>query len=263
MPSEFDAHLVPPQWHWLRHKIKNLVEKDAAKFPKKNTWSDILAIAMAVARDLVARRLLGGACHDDAGGFLPRGFILHPHALFQLSLDRVDTTRPHFDDPSNVRSNVHFVALGINTRACIVSAFEGDVCRVLRNWVNPPGEETDYRHARTCGRSAFYRDEQCKRAFGESKALADHAETLLREQKGLCALSGIRLVGPNGPAWRRMSLDAVDPLLGHVPGNLRWICMFLQCVCNDKKRLYTSGSEEPTQWTPELYRTYVQSSNAT
>ena len=145
----------------------------------------------------------------------------------------------------------------INTCACIVSAFEGDVCRVLRAWTNPSGEKIDYKHARVAGRQCFYRDGKCREAFGDSAALAAHAEDLLRDQRGLCAVSGIRLVGPDGPAWRRMSLDAVDPCRGHVRGNLRWVCLFLNAINNDKRRLYTTGAEEPTQWTPRLYRQYI------
>ena len=254
MPSEFEESLLPEEWLWLKHKVSNLVAKDEKRFA--GGWSDIDAITSSIARDLVNRKLVHEACHDDAGGYLPRGFVLHPHALFQLSLDRLNTDLPHFVDANRVRANVSFVALGINTCACIVSSFEGDVCRMLRRWTNDDGP-IDVKHARLCCRHNFYRDAKCSLAFGEVSSFSKHCEYLLKKQKGMCAISGIRLVGPEGPSWRRMSLDAIDPCKGHVKGNLRWVAMFLNTVCNDKRRLYKRDTDEPTQWTSELYRQYI------
>ena len=254
MPVEFESTLLPEEWLWLKHKVSNLVAKDEKKFA--GGCNDIDAITGSIARDLVNRKLVHEPCHDDAGGYLPRGFVLHPHALFQLSLDRLNTELPHFIDANRVRANVSFVALGINTCACIVSSFEGDVCRMLRGWTNDTGS-IDVKHARLCCRHNFYRDKQCSSSFGEVSSFSDHCGSLLETQGGLCAISGIRLVGPEGPSWRRMSLDAIDPCKGHVRGNLRWVAMFLNTVCNDKRRLYKRDSDEPTQWTPALYRQYV------
>lgn len=254
MPPEFTGKLLAEEWLWLRHKVANLVAKDEKKFA--GGCSDVDAITLGVARDLVERQLIHTPCHDDAGGYLPNGFILHPHALFQLSLDRLNTELPHFIDQGRVRANVSFVALGINTCACIVSSFEGDVCRMLRGWVNDKGP-IDVKHARLCCRHNFYRDAKCADAFADVASFSAYCGSLLEEQRGECAISGIRLVGSGGVTWRRMSLDAIDPCKGHVRGNLRWVAMFLNSVCNDKRRLYQREGDEPTQWTSELYRQYI------
>ena len=54
-----------------------------------------------------------------------------------------------------------------------------------------------------------------------------------------------------------MSVDAVEPLKGHVRGNLRLICQFLQASAGDKTKKTTDGRDGPSQWTPTLFREYV------
>jgi hypothetical protein len=46
---------------------------------------------------------------------------LHPHALFQLSLDRKDNALTHFPEgAANVLSNLNLVVKGINTTSNLV-----------------------------------------------------------------------------------------------------------------------------------------------
>jgi hypothetical protein len=47
---------------------------------------------------------------------------------------------------------------------------------------------------------------------------------LLKKQEGLCKVAKIPMSLESGP-WL-MSCDAIDPLLGHVPDNLRLVCLY-------------------------------------
>ena len=49
-----------------------------------------------------------------------------------------------------------------------------------------------------------------------------------------------------------MSLDAIDPRKGHVPGNLRWICWFLNSGNWDKDKTFDSEDDHQTWWTKEF-----------
>lgn len=55
-----------------------------------------------------------------------------------------------------------------------------------------------------------------------------------------------------------MSIDAIQPTLGHVPGNMRIVCRFLNPVCRDKDKTYDDPHDGPSQWTPELFRQYFR-----
>ena len=52
----------------------------------------------------------------------------------------------------------------------------------------------------------------------------------------------------------RMSVDAIDPLQGHVRGNLRLIRLFLQAGARDKSKKTADADDGPSQWTPALFR---------
>ena len=61
--------------------------------------------------------------------------------------------------------------------------------------------------------------------------------------------------------WKA-SLDAIDPKRGHVRGNLRWICVFLNATNYSKTRTVARGSRHqtpnvPTAWTPRLFKQYI------
>ena len=73
-------------------------------------------------------------------------------------------------------------------------------------------------------------------------------------------VSGLLLRGLSGPVEERvfrMSVDAIDPLKGHVRGNLRLICQFLQACAQDKTKKTADADDGPSQWTEEMFREYV------
>jgi hypothetical protein len=105
-----------------------------------------------------------------------------------------------------------------------------------------------------------FQDPKAKAAFGTVGAMFLYTKQLLSEQGARCAVSGILLRGRSGPVEERvfrMSVDAIDPLKGHVRGNLRLICQFLQAGARDKNKKTADASDGPSQWTPELFREYV------
>lgn len=108
--------------------------------------------------------------------------------------------------------------------------------------------------------SAFKRDPTAKAAFGSVGAMFAYTKQLLSNQGARCAVSGILLHGLSGPVEERvfrMSVDAIDPLKGHVRGNLRLICQFLQACAGDKRKKTGDPADGPSQWTPALFREYV------
>ena len=102
-----------------------------------------------------------------------------------------------------------------------------------------------------------YRDPLCRAQFDTAHALFRHGLKLLARQRGRCAISGIRLRGRDGEKWFKMSLDAIDPRLGHVPGNLRWVCMFLNSPNSDKLKRRDDVDDVASAWDPQSFRAYV------
>lgn len=81
---------------------------------------------------------------------------------------------------------------------------------------------------------------------------------MLRDQGALCAVSGILLRGVSSEfPWYQMSVDAIDPTKGHVPGNLRIVCRFLNNGNSDKMKKAHFTTDHPTSWTTALLRYWV------
>ena len=59
----------------------------------------------------------------------------------------------------------------------------------------------------------------------------------------------------------KMSLDAIDPRKGHVSGNLRWVCSFLNSINQDKAKQIEvdNGWSTVTSWTKEIFNEYIGS----
>lgn len=105
-----------------------------------------------------------------------------------------------------------------------------------------------------------FRDPKAQAAFCTVAAMFLYTKELLSNQGARCAVSGILLRGFSGPVEERvfrMSVDAIDPLQGHVRGNLRLICQFLQAGARDKHKKTDDAGDGPSQWTPALFREYV------
>ena len=85
---------------------------------------------------------------------------------------------------------------------------------------------------------------------------------LLETQRCRCSTSDIWLRGRDADVrfgMYVMSLDAIDPLKGHVPGNVRWVCSFLNPIDHSKDKRYKADDDAayPSSWTRELFMDYV------
>jgi hypothetical protein len=76
---------------------------------------------------------------------------------------------------------------------------------------------------------------------------------LLKKQKGLCAVAKIPMSLESGP-WL-MSCDAIDPLLGHVPDNLRLVCRYNNVIDRSKQNKDLTDTR-PTSLTTEIHNEY-------
>ncbi len=106
----------------------------------------------------------------------------------------------------------------------------------------------------------------CHQQFTGQQEIWDHCRTLLIDQKYRCEVSGILMSDTchSTPGSRLFapSLDAIDPTKGHVPGNVRWICSFLNNGNCDKQKNETFEDDDPTAWDRALWREYVYGSVA-
>ena len=261
LPAEFQGKINASQWQWMKSKIHNHIRHDETQFPNWTSPYTAFDLTTLIVRYLLTQNLVGGgSCFDDAGGYLPYGFVMIPYALFQVSCDRIDTTRPHFPDPSNIKANIHFVILGMNTSAQIVGTFGTNACNMLRNCEDEPVTMQDLRLQlyKSCW-NAYQRDDACQASFKSVHAFYQYCRTIVESQEMRCAVSNISMVGrKDGRVWRRISIDAICPTQGHVRRNIRAVCMFLNSSNAAKKKNYNVEDDEPEAWTTELYNTYLQ-----
>ena len=87
------------------------------------------------------------------------------------------------------------------------------------------------------------------------------ARKRLEDVKGLCEVSHNPMCSNDCPTrsrWMQMSIDAIDARKGHVQGNMRLVCLFLNPANRDKDKKYDDPDDPPTNWTTELYNKYFQ-----
>ena len=115
----------------------------------------------------------------------------------------------------------------------------------------------------TSVQSAFRSDEKARDAYG---TLGNMFERVYEEvYEVVCPISSITMSGHvynrvfNGkshiPHPFQPSLSVIDPIKGHVPGNLRMVCCFLSCM--DHAKCNTLKVEHVQRWTRELWMWYV------
>ena len=172
-------------------------------------------------------------------------------------------------------TNLRAVAAGMNTRSNPGDHWDGATCARLRAEMARPVTEAMAQSAiaaeaqtRDGGTNTIlyrstmgaFKDPKAKADFGTVAAMFLYTKELLSNQGARCAVSGILLRGLSGPVEERvfrMSVDAIDPLKGHVRGNLRLICQFLQAGACDKRKKMVDADDGPSQWTKEMFREYA------
>lgn len=234
-------------------------------------------LAQDILSYLLQRGMQNPGSVDEAGGILPNGFNLRPHGgLFALSLDRRDNSRPHFlkGCPTiGEGSNLRLVIMAINTQANVVSSYGENTCEYIRNamfrsvsqkekqnrWnLEIQSKCTDRSKSYTCCKYIYRKDSLCRQAFGDLQNFYHHALELYKQQGLLCAVSGILLEGVNAEhPFLKMSLDAINPVEGHIHGNLRWVCRGLNSTNSDKLKTYQDENDPQSAWDRETFSRYV------
>ena len=214
---------------------------------------------------------------DDAGGDLPApGMLLRTHALWALSLDRIDNKKTHFSfDYSKLLDNLNMVILGMNNGSSVVGKHGKNTCAVLRRRMKnrPTRKEVNaaldelvkskaYQHFKTkamCSmRNVWRRDRETRKYFNNDWFLfVEYCKALLIAQDYMCALSGIFMgrAGGEDDKFFQVSLDAIEATKHHVPGNLRWVCYCLNPI--DMSKTNQHANNVLTNWVNKGFRHYV------
>ena len=228
----------------------------------------------------------------------PCTIVLYPHSLFSLTLDRIDDSKPHF--VNNTLDNVCFTIRGMNTHTSLGKGPDtcARLCAEMQRVI--PEEDViaalerekkcmNIAVARSFGfdRSrhntlylsvlkAFNSDALCRKSFGTVNQVFKYCYQLYADGNARCNISRIFF---SGHAYNRVkgngrylphpfapSVDAIEPAKGHVPGNIRIICKFLNATDTSKldtkkeKRAQSQGAI-PHAWTKELWNHYVGCAN--
>ena len=216
--------------------------------------------------------------YDDAGGFVTGGLHLRSFSLHKLSPDRINNDRPHFI--CNGLANLNFVSAGINTQCNIVSIYGEKTCEFLRERSKKPITELEIQIIleRERKKSAIYDGKRemnvvynsCRSAwqrdgklyfksldemfiyvydiFVKQRAICNKKTDFLMDQHaGTEIKNGVRLFKP--------SLNAIIPSLGHRPGNLEWVCAFVNSTDLDKRN--DIDDDMPTGWEKPSFKSYA------
>ena len=192
---------------------------------------------------------------DDNGGLIKNGFEFEKHGgLFSISNDRIEDEyivngqtfhKLHYPDIENALENIRTVAFMANVR---YKASTATIQEKVTDFENKSEEQRKeefkkvWNNSRKCRHNSkvtplynhatniWKHDKICQATFPNTsteegfKAYWQHMLVLLKKQEGLCAVAKIPMSLSSGP-WK-MSCDAIDPRLGHVPDNIRLICLY-------------------------------------
>ena len=198
----------------------------------------------------------------------PDEWILRAYGgLFQLSLDRIDNkheyTCSHFPDITNAFANIRLSHLCMNTQKKNITIAEvqnqvyatvtADAVDNLYEYENRKYHNKKRTTLYNCVCNIFARDKRARATWKSADTMWRWACNHLKEIGGRCEISHILLQTNEHPSNWQVSIDAVDPAKGHVPGNLRFICLFLNCANFSTKKTYTDEHDGVSAWTRELF----------
>jgi len=214
---------------------------------------------------------------DDAGGFVKP--VLESFNIFQLTLERNCNTPDHFVD--NGLSNISLVILGINNAAVhkknntsltgtygkgTVAELKRrrnlsvDLDAIMTRESKPTDKRKDNVVYQSCN-TAYKRDKKTQAQFGTAGEFFTYGLELLRAQGARCAISDIPMEGHKGSptSFFQPSLDAIDPTLGHVKGNLRWVILCLNATdrAKQKKAKENPDDSKKSRWTKQKFLQYI------
>ena len=284
-------------FQFIKRKVKSCMEHDLGKYPELKNISDYQKNKINQTKhdlaDLIYQRDYVGiekTEKDNLGGNCE--LIFRPQSgIFQCSLDNKTPGTPHFrqNDPEKDKfhriSNVQMIPFGMNTASNVSNIYLEKTTAFLRQKVkesatkkqrekdqaiefqkkksfpNKLGKKENNTLYTSCG-SSYRRDEKCNKSFKKSFKDRDsyfkHCHQLLVKQNYCCAISRIFFENNGKCNPLQLSVDAIDPTLGHVPGNLRIIILCLNCTCRvDRMNPNIDYGDHPTQWTTSLFFNYI------
>ena len=196
--------------------------------------------------------------------------------LFQISLDRKDNDYPHFDESRNAFQNIRDVPLCLNTQCNPLNhypkfkqsvldqiklqstlnlnrlMYNKSICYkgIMNIWNSKRKVNNEVEHV------------LLKNMFGNVKNFQSYCLKVLKDQEYKCAITGMYVL--NGmqdtmPANKKvfaMSINAIDPTLGHVRGNIEWVCRFINVTNREKDKKIHHKDDPPNAWTKELFEKY-------
>jgi hypothetical protein len=257
-PSSLPDH----EWAFVKTMVHTCISTD-----KKANISPEDRVIVAAMTNQMKHDLTHQLVHEIIK--TPEEWILRAHGgLFQLSLDRIDNTQGgytciHFPDITNAFANIRLSHLCRNTPKKHLTIEEVQH-QVYANVTAAAVDNLyDYEHRKyhnkkkttlyCCVCNIFQRDKRARATWKSVDTMWRWARKHLKEIGGRCEISHILLQTNKHPSNWQVSIDAVDPVKGHVPGNLRFICVFLNCINMSTKKTYTDEHDGVSAWTRELF----------
>ena len=222
---------------------------------------------------------------DTLGGILPDGLKLqHYGGLFQMSGDRLNNNRPHYIQ-GDMLGNLQFIPMAFNCSSNIACDYRENFCSFLRTVIRSqqffPKNKEEIQDALAYeskptrvikGKKVTNKLYQCciniwnskrekkvKTSFKTLTNFFDAMKKMLRNQKCRCLLSDIFLLGITDRAYHPfgMSIDAIEPCKGHVKGNLRIVCFFMNPVNRDKSKKRKDPNDGQSSWDRQSFQRYI------
>ena len=273
----------PHGWAFIKHLVTTCDQHDRRRIHKwtKQDREELLSRNNDIRHDIAVqmyKRWNSIGDYDDAGGYIKGGLHLRSFSLYRLSADRINNNRPHF--LGNGLGNLNFVSSGINTQCNIVSRYGKNTCSFLRERSRKPITDSEIeiilkREKKSASKHDGKRVinvvySSCNRAyikdghkyFKSRTEMFKYAYELLVKQRAICPVTdflmdehcGTKLT-KEGKRIFKPSLNAKTPSLGHSPGNLEWVCAFVNSSDREKENDINDGV--PTGWTKSLFKSYI------
>ena len=271
---------------WNTEDQKFLKENFDDKSKINQAKHDITLLIMEL---LDKSELLKSGSTDTLGGILPDGLKLQQYGgLFQMSGDRLDNNRPHYIPGEDMLGNLQFIPMAFNCPSNIAGDYRENFCSFLRTVIrsqhffpknNKEIQDALEKESKSCrvikGKQVNNKLYQCclniwnskrekkvgkvKLSFKTLTNFFDAMKKMLRNQKCRCILSDIFLLGITDRARHPfgMSIDAIEPCKGHVKGNLRIICWFMNSTNHDNSKKRQDPNDGQSSWDRQSFQRYI------
>jgi hypothetical protein len=196
--------------------------------------------------------------------------------LFQISLDRINNDYPHFYGSMDPFQNVRDVPLCLNTRCNPLIHYPKFKQAVLKQIKLPSTLDLDrlmynksicYKGIMNIWHSKRKVNNEVehvllKNMFGQLKHFQSYCLKVLKDQEYKCAITGMYVLNGMEDTMHdekkvfAMSINAIDPTLGHVRGNIEWVCRFINVINREKNKKVHHKDDPANAWTRELFKKY-------